>query len=319
MSSWLPALGRRLVVAGVVLWVVSLIVFALLYVSPGDPALVLLGDAPPSATTIAAVRRAYHLDRPLAAQYAIWLESAARLNFGTSIRTREPVGQAVSSRGAVSAFLLTYAAAIALGVGVALGLLAALHVASPLDRAIVAVSLIGNSTPAFVSGLVLLYAFGIVVPAFPVFGPGRGFLDELWHLTLPAVALALTGLALVIKLTRAAVITTLDQDYTAFARARGLPWTHVLWAYAVRNSLNAIVTVGGLAVLRLFSWLVIVEVTFALPGVGALLVDSVNFKDIPVVQALGMLTAVLVVGVNFLIDILYEAIDPRVRLTQVAA
>ena len=318
MAFWLPELGRRLLVAAVVLWLVSLIVFGLLYIAPGDPALILLGDAPPNPATIAAVRRAYHLDQPLLTQYAIWFAAAAHLNFGTSVRTREPVLQAVGSRGAVSAFLMTYAAVIALGFGVMLGILAALHVASPLDRAVVGLSVVGNSTPAFVSGLVLLYAFGILVPAFPVFGPGRGLLDELWHLTLPAVALALTGLALVIKMTRAAVITALDQDYIAFARARGLLWPHVIRAYALRNSLNAIVTASGLAVLRLFSWLVIVEVTFALPGVGALLVDSVNFKDIPVVQALGLLTAVLVIGVNLAIDLLYEVIDPRVRLTRVA-
>ena len=319
MTTWLTVVSRRLLVAAAVLWLVSLIVFGLLYIAPGDPALILLGDAPPNAETIAAVRRAYHLNQPLLTQYAIWFRNAAHLNFGTSVRTREPVLQAVGSRGAVSLFLMAYAAGIALGLGVALGILAALHVASPLDRAIVGLSVVGNSTPAFVSGLVLLYAFGILVPLFPVFGPGRGMLDGIWHLTLPAVALALTALALVIKLTRAAVITALDQDFIAFARARGLPWRHVIWAYALRNSLNAIVTAGGLAVLRLFSWLVIVEVAFALPGLGALLVDSVNFKDIPVVQALGMLTAVLVIGVNFIIDLLYELIDPRVRLTRVAA
>jgi peptide/nickel transport system permease protein len=319
LINWVFTLLRRFIVATLVLWVVSGIVFALLYITPGDAALILLGDAPPTPATIAEIRKEYHLDQPLLVQYRIWLAGAMHLEFGTSVRTKEPVLRAIGSRVRVTFFLLIYSAVIAIGLGVALGTLSALHVASALDRVIVALSVIGNSTAAFVSGLVLLYVFGIVVPIFPVFGPGHGFLDEVWHLTLPAVTLALTALALVIKLTRAAMITSLEQDFVAFACARGLSWIHVVWAYAVRNSLNAIVTAAGLAILRLLGWAVIVEVTFALPGIGALLVDAVNFKDIPVVQALGLLTSVVVIGVNFSLDILYEVIDPRVRLTRVGA
>jgi peptide/nickel transport system permease protein len=310
------SLLRRLCVAAAVCWLVSAVIFGLLYLLPGDPTLILLGDAPPTPGAVAAIRHQYHLDQPLAAQYAIWLDGAVHLQLGTSVRTREPVLHAIGTRAPVTLFLVLYAAAIAIALGVALGMLAAFRAATPLDRAVVGVAVVGNSAPAFVTGLLLLYGLGVLVPLFPVFGVGQGLADEIWHLTLPAVTLALTGLALVIRLTRAAMITTLDQDFIAFARARGLSRRRLLLAYAIRNSLNPIVTAAGLAILRLLAWTVIVEVTFALPGMGALLVDSVNFKDIPVVQALGLLTAVIVIGLNLAVDLTYDVIDPRVGRAQ---
>jgi peptide/nickel transport system permease protein len=312
------SVARRIVVAALVCWLVSVVIFVLLYLVPGDPALILLGDAPPTPASIAAIRHEYHLDLPLVAQYETWLDGAVHLNLGRSVRTREPVREAIAARAPVTLLLVAYAAAIAVGLGVALGMLAAFRVGTPFDRAVVGATVVGNSSPAFVTGLVLLYAFGIVVPLFPVFGVGHGLADGLWHLTLPAVTLALTGLALVIRLTRAAMITTLDQDFMAFGRARGLPRGRLVLAYAIRNSLNAILTASGLAILRLLAWTVIVEVTFALPGIGALLVDSVNFKDIPTVQAVGLLTAAIVIGLNLAVDLLYDVIDPRVRRARIA-
>lgn len=310
-------LGRRLLALIALLFVVSVAVFALLYVSPGGVEQILLGDAPATPTAVAAVRNEYHLNDPLPQQYGIWLSGAVKLNFGHSIRTGEPVLPMILQHLQLTLVLVIYGFIIAMTLGVLLGILASIKKETPLDRAVVGVSVIGVSSPAFVTSILLLYCFGILIPWFPVFGAGTGFTDELWHLTLPAIALALTVMALVIKLTRAAMITSLEQDYVASARARGLsPW-RVVFGYALRNALNPIVTAGGLIFNRILFGTVLVEVAFALPGAGSLLVDSVNFKDIPVVQALGLFTAVIVILVNLLVDVLYLFIDPRLRFERV--
>ncbi len=183
----------------------------------------------------------------------------------------------------------------------------------------VGVSIFGVSAPAFAVGLLLLYVFGVLLDWFPIFGGGEGFLDRAWHLTLPAIAVAFTVLALVVKITRAAVIEELDKDYVAFARARGLPRRHVLGRYVLRNALIPIVTAAGIVVVILFGGTVLVEVTFGLQGVGTLLVNATIDRDLPVIQALVLLTAVFVIVVNLGLDMLYTVIDPRIRFSKVEA
>jgi peptide/nickel transport system permease protein len=310
---------KRLVAMAVLVIAISMAVFALLYITPGDLAQVLLGDQQVTPGAIAAIHKEYHLDDPLPAQYLRWAFGAIHLDFGRSIRTREPVMAGIEKRLQLTLFLAVYGFLIGMGMGVVLGILAALRKGRVIDRGVVGLSVLAVSSPAFVTGIILLYVLGVLLPVFPVFGQGVDFPDQLWHLTLPAVALALTGMARVIKLTRAALITTLEQDYVAFARARGLSRWRVLGAYAVRNSLNPIVTAGGFIFNQMMFGTVLVEVTFALPGVGNLLVDSINFKDIPMVQGLGILIALVVILVNLIIDVLYLVIDPRMRFSAVAA
>jgi peptide/nickel transport system permease protein len=312
-------IAKRLVVMALLLVVISMAVFTLLYVTPGDLAQVLLGDQQVTPQAIAAIHKEYHLDDPLPVQYARWASGAIHLDFGRSIRTGEPVMGGIERRLQLTLFLAVYGFLVGMGLGVALGIIAALRKGRPPDRAIVGLSVLAVSSPAFVTGIILLYVLGVLVPVFPIFGQGVDFPDQLWHMTLPAIALALTGMARVIKLTRAAMITTLEQDYIAFARARGLSRWRVLGAYAIRNSLNPIVTAGGFIFNQMMFGTVLVEVTFALPGVGNLLVNSINFKDIPMVQGLGVLIALVVILVNLIIDVLYLAIDPRVRFSSVAA
>src|SRR5262249_16908340 len=176
------------------------------------------------------------------------------------------------------------------------GVFAAARRQTNMDRGIVALTVIGISAPAFASGILLLYVFAVELGWFPVFGPGNGFTGRLHHLALPAFALALTARGLVVKLTRAALIESLDQDYIAFARARGLSRSRVLLSYGLRNSLGPIITAGGLLLGYMLAGAVLVEVTFALPGVGSLLVDSVTSKDIPMVQGVVLLIATVVVA-----------------------
>jgi peptide/nickel transport system permease protein len=182
-----------------------------------------------------------------------------------------------------------------------------------LDRAIVGLSIVGISAPAFVVGVALLYIFAIVLPWFPAFGPGDGFFDELWHLTLPAIALALGGAAFLVKHTRAALINVLDQDYLSFARARGLSRRRVLFVYALRNALIPIVTVSALVLAGVITGALLVEVTFSLPGIGSLLVNAVSTKDLPMVQGVTMTIAIVILLANLVADLVYVAVDPRIR------
>ncbi len=317
--AWLTLfIARRLAALLLLLLIISFFVFALLYLAPGSPEQMLIGDRPSSPETIQAIREQYHLNDPFIVQYGRWLSGAITLDFGNSIRTNEPVLSGILDRAGLTFFLGGFAFLIAMGLGVPLGVLSAVKRQSAVDRGVVGLSVIGVSAPAFATGIFLLYVFAVLLGWFPVFGQGSGFTDRLWHLTLPAIALALTGMALVLKLTRAGMIGALEQDFVAFARARGLPARKVLLSYAFRNALIPVVTAGGLLLGLMLTGAVLVEVTFALPGVGSLLVTSVTFGDIPMVQGLAMLIAIVIVLVNLLTDVLYLFVDPRIRFERAA-
>jgi peptide/nickel transport system permease protein len=311
--------GRRVLALVALIVVISFVVFSLLYLAPGSPEQVLLGARPSTPETIAAIREEYHLNDPFLVQYAEWARDALRFDFGRSIRTNEPVVDAISDRFKLTLQLGGLAFLITMVLGVPLGVLAAVRSRSSIDRGVVSLSVVGVSAPAFATGILLLYVFAVELGWFPVFGEGSGVVDRLHHLALPAIALALTGMGLVLKLTRTAVIGSLDQDYVTFARARGISNRRVLTAYALRNALVPIITAAGLLLAYMLAGTVLVEVTFALPGLGSLLVDSVRTLDVPMVQALAILIATLVVVVNLVADIVYVAVDPRISFARVKA
>jgi peptide/nickel transport system permease protein len=318
-QAWLALfIARRLAALVLLLVIISFLVFSLLYLAPGSPEQMLIGERPSNPETIEAIKEQYHLNDPFIVQYGKWFRGAIRLDFGNSIRTNEPVLSGILDRAGLTFFLGGFAFLIAMGFGVLLGVLAAVKSQTTIDRSVVGLSVIGVSAPAFATGIFLLYIFAVVLGWFPVFGQGSGFADRVWHLTLPAIALALTGMALVLKLTRAGMIGALEQDFVAFARARGLSAREVLLTYAFRNALVPVVTAGGVILGLMLTGAVLVEVTFALPGVGSLLVTSVSFGDIPMVQGLAMLIAIVIVLVNLLTDVLYLFIDPRIRFDRAA-
>jgi peptide/nickel transport system permease protein len=307
-------LVRRLLAVALLLVVISFSVFSLLYLAPGNAIDILIGTNPRTDETVQILEERYHLDEPFLTQYWLWAKDAAQLEFGDSIETTLPVTYELRSRLPVSIFLGVYAFILTMVLGIVLGVLAALKGQRTLDRGIVGGSIIGLSTPAFVSGVFLLYLFAVRLGWFPTFGHGEGFFDELWHLTLPAVALALVACAYVVKHTRAALLNALDQDYVTFARARGLSSQRVLVVYGLRNALIPVVTVAGPLLAFLVTGAVLVEITFALPGVGELLVQSATAKDLPVLQAIALVAAAFILAANLLVDLLYMAIDPRIRL-----
>jgi len=305
---------RRLLVSFVLLVGISFLVFSLLDLAPGNAVTVLLGSRPRTPETIRALTHEYHLDKPFFTQYWLWAKEAVQLHFGNSVQTTLPVTDEITARLPTTLFLGAYAFILTMISGIGLGVASALKRRTSVDRGIVAFASIGLSTPAFVSGVVLLYVFAILIPWFPVFGTGSGFFDELWHLTLPAVALAMVSAALVVKHTRAAMTSVLDQDYVIFARARGLSRRRVLFGYALRNALIPVATIGALTLAFVITGAVLVEVTFSLPGVGSLLVQSADTQDLPMLQGVTMLMAAVIMGANLLADLLYLAVDPRIRL-----
>ncbi|MEW2624953.1 ABC transporter permease [Streptomyces sp. NPDC048106] len=296
----------------VLLFVLSVAVFALLQIAPGDPARTLLGQRGATPQALAAVRARYHLDSPFAAQYLHWLDGVRRLDLGTSIRTGAPVSATIGGRLALTGQLVGLGLAIALLLGIPGGVLTALRRYRATDRAVQTAGLVALSTPAFAGGLVLIYVFSLMLRWFPAYGAGQGG-DRLSHLVLPAVALALSVTAVLLKLTRAAVIRELSKEHVVFARARGVPERRVLVHYVLRGALVPVLTGVGLVVAYLLAGTVMVEQVFALPGLGSLLVESVTYRDVPLVQAEALLIATLVVLAGLVTDLAQPLIDPRLR------
>jgi peptide/nickel transport system permease protein len=310
---------RRLLVAIPLLVVISLGVFALINLAPGDPARALVGSRQASPEILASIREQYHLDEPFAVQYGLWLKRVSTGDFGRSIQGSQLVTTMIWQRLPLTVFLGLYGSLVALGLGIPLGVLAAFKRGTELDRGIVTLGVLGVSAPAFATGIFLLYVFGVTLEWFPTFGAGDGFLDRAWHLTLPAFALGVSVLGLVVKITRASMLEQLQKDHVAFARARGLRRRRVAMSYVFRNAMIPVVTAAGLIVVGLLTGAVLVEVTFGLPGLGSLLVSAVVDRDLPVIQGIVLFLAVFVVLMHVAIDVVYTLIDPRIRFGRVAA
>lgn len=301
-------------VAGVVaiLFVISVITFGLLYLAPGDLVKNLIGTRPVSAETVAAVRAHYRLDDPIVVQYFAWLADAVRGDFGESIRMQQPVSAVIGQRIGLTAALCGLSFLLALVTSIPLGVASASRRGGAADKTATGLALVGLSAPTFAVGMLLLYAFAYYIPIFPVYGAGDGLADGLFHLILPAIALAAGLGALLVRITRAAMIRELASDYVISLRSRGVGRGAVL-RIALRNSAIPIVTGGGLVLTFLVAGTILVESVFALPGLGTLLQDSVVYKDIPVVQAVTLLVALVIAVIALVVDISYLLLDPRVR------
>jgi peptide/nickel transport system permease protein len=307
-------IARRVLALVVMLLVISFLIFSLLSLAPGNAVDILLGTQPRTPETVALLTRQYHLDEPFLTQYWLWLQGALHFDFGESITTTLPVSEMIAARLPTSIFLAVYAFVLEMSFGLLFGIVAALKRRSSVDRGLVAISVIGLSMPAFVSGVLMLYLFAVQLQWFPVFGAGEGFTDQLWHLTLPAISLAIVGAAYVVKNTRAAVIAVIDQDYVTFARARGLSSSAVMFKYILRNALIPVLGLSAMILSFLVVGAVMVEVTFSVSGIGQLLVQAATSQDLPTIQGVGMLVAAIVMVANLIADVAYLAVDPRIRL-----
>jgi len=298
---------RRLLLTVPVLLGVATLVFSLIHLIPGDPAQVMLGDAA-APEDVAALRQRLGLDRPLYVQYASFLGGAVRGDLGTSLRTEQPVVSAIAERMPATFELALASMAVALLVAIPLGIVAAVNADTSVDHAVTTVALLGISMPNVWLGPLLAIVFSIGLGWFPVSGRGTP-----GHLVLPAITLGAPLTALLARITRASVIEELRELYVLAARARGVSRWRSILAHAFRNSLIPIVTVLGLQFGSLLTGAVITETIFAWPGVGRLLIQSINFRDYPLVQGCILLIAISYVTMNLLVDVLYGFLDPRIR------
>jgi peptide/nickel transport system permease protein len=302
--------ARRLFFAIFVLWGAVTIIFVVVRLVPGDPALIMLG---PNATDdqIAAVRERLGLDQSLVVQYQHYLQSVLSLNFGESFRMRTGAMDLVMSRAPASAQLAVTALSLSLVIGIPLGVLAALKPHSRLDRVITTGSLFTQSLPSFWVGIVFILVFARTLEVLPSSGN-----DTLKHLILPSVTLALPFLAILVRLVRSGLLEIIHEDYVRTARAKGFVERVVIFRHATRNALIPVVTVVGLQFAALLSGTVIVETVFSWPGIGRLLIDSIYNRDYAVVQACVFVIAAMFVLLNLLVDVLYGYLDPRVRVAE---
>ncbi|MFB6550770.1 MULTISPECIES: ABC transporter permease [unclassified Streptomyces] len=303
---------RRLAGLTLTLLATSVLVFGLVHIAPGDPAAFLLRGRSVDPEVLAQIRAQYRLDDPLPAQYAHWLGGALQGDFGRSVQFRQDVAGLITSRLPTTLFLTGYATVLSLVAGLAFGTLGALR-PGLADRAVVIASTVSSAMPGFIAAIVLTGVFAVGLGWFPVFGPGEGFTGRLWHLTLPALALALSITGLLARITRTSMLTELGREHVEVARARGLPEARVVRRHVLRNALPPVMTVTGLVVAGLVVATAVVEVAFGLPGVGSLLVESVTAKDLPVIQAVSLLAVLAFVVANTVVDLLAPLVDPRLR------
>lgn len=306
---------RRLLALLPVLLIVATVGFFLIYLTPGDPAAVMLG---PDATNedLDNLRHLMGLDRPLAVQLVRWYGRTLRGDLGYSIFLQRPVLQAIYERLEPTVLLTAMSLLIAIAIGIPAGVVAAVRRNSWLDQLSMGIALFGVSVPNFWLGLNLILFFSVYLGLFPVAGyvpVDQSVYGALRSLTLPAVTLGISASALIARMTRSSMLEVLGQDYIRTARAKGNEERRVISRHALRNAMIPTVTVIGLALGGLLAGAIVTETVFALPGVGRLVISSVLRRDYPVVQGVLMFIAAIYVFVNLLIDVLYVYLDPRVK------
>ena len=300
-------LARRLALTIPVLLGVATLVFALIHFSPGDPAQAMLGETA-SEEDVQALRERLGLDQPLLEQYGGFLRGALRGDLGRSLRTDEPVTQAILDRLPATLELAGAAMIVSIGVALPLGIIAAVGRGTFVDHAATTLALTGVSVPNFWLGPLLALVFAVELGWLPV--SGRGTLS---HLLLPAISLGAALAAILARMTRASLLEELREPYVQAARARGVSRLRAVLRHAFRNSLIPVVTLIGLQFGAVLTGAVITETIFAWPGIGRLLIQSIGFRDYPLVQGCILFIAVTYVGMNLLTDLVYGVLDPRIR------
>lgn len=308
-------LARRFSLMILTLFGISVIVFVLLRLVPGNIADILFDSAGMiNPADKKQIERELGLDRPIAVQYAAWIGGLFEGDLGYSYKTERPAIEEIAPRIPVTAKLAALALVFSVVFGVPLGVVSAVRQNSTLDYVLRVVSLSGLSMPAFWLGLLILMAFVSAFGTIPIYtDPPQNLWDELLLLSVPAAAVGFRSSALIMRLTRSAMLEVLRQDYIRTARAKGAPERTVNYHHALRNAILPLVTVIGIEAAFLIGGLIVTETVFNIPGVARFLVEAIRWRDYPVVQNLVMFIAVIVVAANFIVDLLYAVLDPRIR------
>jgi peptide/nickel transport system permease protein len=306
---------RRVIATIPVMAVVALFVFSLLYIAPGDPAAVIAGDQA-SPADVERIRQSLGLDRPFLIRFSEWVWQILHGDLGTSIFTNLPVTTMMAQRFEPTLSLMVITLIFAVAVAVPMGVIAAWKAGTWIDRLIMAFAVFGFSVPVFVIAYLLAYVFALELEWLPVQGY-TPLSEGLWpwfeNLILPAVALGCVYIALIARITRAAMLEVLQQDYIRTARAKGIGQQGILFVHALKNASVPIVTVIGIGIALLIGGAVVTESVFAIPGLGRLTVDAILRRDYPLIQGLVLLFSFVYVLVNLAIDLSYTLLDPRIR------
>ncbi len=306
--------GRRLLQTVPVIFGITLIAFFMLRLIPGDPAAQMLGARAATQENIAVVRHNLGLDQPLLVQYFNFLKGILRGDLGTSFFYKTPVVPLVMERVPVSIGLVLYASLISLLLTFPIAFIAALNKDRPIDHLIRTFFLITLGMPSFWLALMLMLIFSIKLDIFPISGKGQNLAESLYFLFLPALTISVAMSPMLIRSLRSSLIDMLQAPHVEFAKAKGLPYRTVMVRHVLRNSLISTVTVLGVNMGWLIGGTVIVETVFAVPGLGALMINAIFARDYPLVQVITLVFALLIVAINLLTDLSYSLLDPRVTL-----
>jgi peptide/nickel transport system permease protein len=306
---------RRLLATVPVMALVMLIIFSLLFIAPGDPAALIAGDQATSED-LARIRAKLGLDEPFVTRFAEWAWNVVQLDLGTSIFTNTPVTELIAQRTGATLSLMGLTLLISVSIAVPMGVLAAWKAGGWFDRFIMSFAVFGFSLPVFVVGYLLAFVLGVQLDWLPIQGYvplEEGVLEWLSRIILPALTLSCGYIALIARITRAAMLEVLQQDYVRTGRAKGVNDGRLLFVHSLKNASIPIVTVIGLGVASLIGGAVATESVFAIPGLGRLVVDAIMRRDYPVIQGVVLLCSFVYVMVNLLVDISYSLFDPRIR------
>lgn len=309
-------LCKRILCAIPVLLLVSVVVFSMIHLTPGDPAQTMLGpDA--SEEQVAALRQAMGFNDPLPVQYVNWISSLFHGDFGTSVANHEPVLSVIMSHMEPTISVTVFALFIDLLIALPLGILAARKKGAAADQLVSVVSLLGVSLPNFLIGLLLMMLFAVKLRWLPSSGYVRlsdGLLAHVRSIVMPSVALGFTYSALMMRMTKSAMYDALHKDYIKFAKAKGVRTFSILMIHSLKNASVKLLTIVGQAIVGMLSGAAVIETLFMIPGVGQLIVLSISRRDYAVIQAIVLLVAVMNVAIMLLVDLLYGLIDPRIKI-----
>jgi peptide/nickel transport system permease protein len=306
---------RRLLATIPVMGVVALLVFALLHLTPGDPAVLIAGETATEAD-ILAIRAKLGLDLPIHIQFGKWIWGIAQGDLGISIFTNLPVSRLIEQRLEPTLMLTLTTLIVSVSIALPLGIVSAWKAGTWIDTAVMSFAVFGFSVPVFVLGFVLILIFSLMLDWLPVQGYtsiAEGFIPFIRNITLPSIALGVIYAALIARITRASMLDVLAQDYVRTADAKGLSTSAVLLSHALKNAAVPIVTVIGIGIALLISGVVVTETVFAIPGLGRLTVDAIVKRDYPIVQGMVLLFSGVYVFINLMVDLSYTLLDPRIR------
>ena len=296
-----------------ILLVASILIFGLVRLSPSDPIASMTKGKSVSAETRQTLIEHYHLDKSLPEQYVIWITGALHGDLGESFIHKQTVNSLIAGRLPTTLQLVLMSAVLAILIAIPVGILSAVKMNTMLDRILSILTLIFVASPVFLTGIILMLVFALKIPIFPSFGTGDGFLDNFHYLFLPSLALSLSMVALIARITRSNMIEQLNSNYATTAIAKGVPYYKVVLQHSFKNAVIPVITVTSIQFGTMIVGAVLVENVFALGGIGEVLLDGVKSADYPVVQGITLMLVLFFLLINLVVDVIYAAIDPRIR------